>query len=46
MLKLRRLLDDVHIESEETAQMLKRKHQEVIVDFQEQIDVISKLKAR
>ena len=46
LLKIRRLLDDVHLESEETAQLLKRKHQEVIVDFQEQIEVLSKLKAR
>jgi len=46
LLKLRKLLDDVHIESEETAQLLKRKHQEVIVDFQEQIEILSKLKAR
>ncbi|KAF2898013.1 hypothetical protein ILUMI_08154 [Ignelater luminosus] len=46
LLKLRKLLDDVHLESEETTQLLKRKHQEVIVDFQEQIEVLSKLKAR
>ncbi|KAK4877348.1 hypothetical protein RN001_009854 [Aquatica leii] len=46
LLKIRRLLDDVHLESEETTQLLKRKHQEVIVDFQEQIEVLSKLKAR
>ncbi|KAB0796793.1 hypothetical protein PPYR_10854 [Photinus pyralis] len=46
LLKIRKLLDDVHLESEETAQLLKRKHQEVIVDFQEQIEILSKLKAR
>ncbi|KAK5642657.1 hypothetical protein RI129_008824 [Pyrocoelia pectoralis] len=46
LLKIRKLLDDVHLESEETAQLLKRKHHEVIVDFQEQIDILSKLKAR
>ncbi|XP_022908300.2 paramyosin, long form [Onthophagus taurus] len=46
LLKLRKLLEDVHIESEETAAILKRKHQEIVVDFQEQIDVLSKAKSR
>ncbi|XP_017769103.1 PREDICTED: paramyosin, long form-like [Nicrophorus vespilloides] len=46
LLKLRKLLEDVHIESEETASMLKRKHQEVVVDFQEQIDTMAKAKSR
>lgn len=44
--KLRKLLEDVHLESEETAHLLKKKHQEIVVDFQEQIDVLSKAKAR
>jgi chromosome segregation ATPase len=46
LLKLRKLLEDVHIESEETASLLKRKHQEIVVDFQEQIDVLAKAKSR
>lgn len=46
LLKLRKLLEDVHIESEETHSMLKRKHQEIVVDFQEQIDSLSKAKSR
>ncbi|KAJ8969317.1 hypothetical protein NQ317_011437 [Molorchus minor] len=33
LLKLRKLLEDVHLESEETASILKRKHQEIVVDF-------------
>lgn len=46
LLKLRKLLEDVHLESEETTHLLKRKHQEIIVDFQEQIEGLSKAKAR
>lgn len=46
LLKLRKLLEDVHIESEETAAILKKKHQEIVVDFQEQIDVLAKAKSR
>ncbi|KAF4531500.1 hypothetical protein B566_EDAN004096, partial [Ephemera danica] len=42
--KLRKLLEDVHLESEETAQLLKRKHQEIVIDFQEQIDSLTKAK--
>lgn len=44
--KLRKLLEDVHLESEETAHLLKKKHQEIVVDFNEQIDSLSKAKAR
>ncbi|CAB3226181.1 unnamed protein product [Arctia plantaginis] len=44
--KLRKLLEDVHLESEETAHLLKKKHQEIVVDFQDQIDQLSKSKAR
>ncbi|XP_071447025.1 paramyosin, long form [Hetaerina americana] len=44
--KLRKLLEDVHLESEETAHLLRRKHQEIVVDFQEQIDQLTKAKAR
>ncbi|XP_065162109.1 paramyosin, long form-like [Atheta coriaria] len=46
LLKLRKLLEEVHIESEETASLLKRKHQEIVVDFQEQIDSLAKAKSR
>lgn len=44
--KLRKLLEDVHLESEETAHLLKKKHQEIVVDFQDQIDQLTKGKAR
>lgn len=44
--KLRKLLEDVHLESEETAHLLKKKHQEIVVDFNEQIEVLSKSKNR
>lgn len=46
LLKLRKLLEDVHLESEETTHLLKKKHQEIIVDFQDQIDQLSKAKGR
>jgi hypothetical protein len=36
----------VHLESEETAHLLRKKHQEVVVDFQDQIDQLSKARAR
>lgn len=44
--KLRKLLEDVHLESEETAHLLKKKHQEIVADFNEQIDSLSKAKNR
>jgi hypothetical protein len=44
--KLRKLLEDVHLESEETANLLRKKHQEIVVDFQDQIDQLSKSRAR
>lgn len=44
--KLRKLLEDVHLESEETAHLLKKKHQEIVVDFNEQIESLSKAKSR
>lgn len=43
---MRKLLEDVHLESEETAHMLKRKHQEIVNDFNEQIEQLSKAKSR
>lgn len=45
-MKLRKLLEDVHLESEETAHHLRKKHQEIVVDFQDQIDQLSKARAR
>lgn len=44
--KLRKLLEDVHLESEETAHILKKKHQEIVVDFSEQIESLTKTKQR
>ncbi|XP_052861114.1 paramyosin, long form-like [Anopheles cruzii] len=44
--KLRKLLEDVHLESEETAHILKRKHQEIVTDFNEQIEAVTKSKQR
>lgn len=44
--KLRKLLDDVHLESEESAHLLKKKHQEIVNDFQEQIEMLTKAKSR
>lgn len=46
LLKLRKLLDDVHLESEESTHLLKKKHQEIVNDFQEQIEIITKAKSR
>ncbi|XP_053666031.1 paramyosin, long form [Anopheles marshallii] len=44
--KLRKLLEDVHLESEETAHILKRKHQEIVSDFNEQLETLTKSKQR
>lgn len=44
--KLRKLVDEVHLESEETAHLLKKKHTEIMTDFQEQIDLLTKAKSR
>ncbi|KAK8734684.1 hypothetical protein OTU49_005932, partial [Cherax quadricarinatus] len=44
--KLRKLLEDVHLESEQTHHMLKKKHQEAVVDFQDQIDILTKVKVK
>ncbi|EDW73290.1 uncharacterized protein Dwil_GK17471, isoform A [Drosophila willistoni] len=46
LLKLRKLLEDVHLESEETTVLLKKKHNEIITDFQEQVEILTKNKAR
>jgi len=44
--KLRKLLEDVHLESEETAALLRKKHQEAINDFQDQVDQLTKQRSR
>merc|ERR1712127_429795 len=44
--KLRKLLEDVHMESEETAHMLRKKHQEAVVDLQDQLELLAKAKAK
>merc|ERR1719427_1041568 len=44
--KLRKLLEDVHLEAEQTQHMLKKKHQEAVVDFQDQVDIITKSKSK
>lgn len=44
--KLRKLLEDVHLEAEQTLHLLKRKHQEAVVDFQDQIDILTKSKIK
>lgn len=46
LMKLRKLLDDVHLESEESAHLLKKKHQEIVNDYQEQVDILTKAKSR
>ncbi|XP_034482878.1 paramyosin, long form isoform X1 [Drosophila innubila] len=46
LLKLRKLLEDVHLESEETHTLLKKKHNEIITDFQEQVEILTKNKSR
>jgi len=44
--KLRKLLEDVHLEAEQTQHMLKKKYQEAVVDFQDQIDILTKSKTK
>ena len=44
--KLRKLLEDVHLESEETAHHLRQKHQASISELQDQIDQLQKAKNR
>ena len=41
MAKLRKLLEDVHTESEQNIHLLKKKHQEAMMEFQEQIEKVS-----
>ncbi|KAK4017102.1 paramyosin, long form [Daphnia magna] len=44
--KLRKLLEDVHLESEETAHMLRKKHQEAVIDLQDQLELLAKAKSK
>jgi len=44
MAKLRKLLEDVHMESETTIHTLKKKHQEAMMELQEQIESVSRTK--
>lgn len=44
--KLRKLLEDVHLEAEQTQHMLKKKYQEAVVDFQDQIDILTKSRTK
>lgn len=44
--KLRKLLEDVHLEAEQTHHILKKKHQESVVDFQDQIDILTKTRTK
>lgn len=44
--KLRKLLEDVHLESEQTTHVLKKKHQEAVIDFQDQIDILTKSRTK
>ena len=44
MAKLRKLLEDVHNESEQTIHILRKKHQEAMMELQEQIQAISRSK--
>merc|ERR1712228_998641 len=41
MAKLRKLLEDVHTESEQNIHLLKKKHQEAMMELQEQIEKVS-----
>merc|ERR1712228_1114997 len=41
MAKLRKLLEDVHTESEQSIHLLKKKHQEAMMELQEQIEKVS-----
>lgn len=42
--KLRKLLEDVHLESEETAHHLRQKHQAAVQEMQDQLDQVQKAK--
>jgi len=42
LLKLRKLLEDVHLESEEQTHLMKKNHQQTVVELQDQLDVANK----
>merc|ERR1712018_428575 len=44
--KLRRDLEESHIQQESTLQNLKKKHQDAVAEMTEQIDQLSKMKAK
>ena len=44
--KLRKLLEDVHLESEETCHHLRQKHQAAVAELQDQCDQLQKAKNR
>lgn len=44
--KLRKLLEDVHLESEENAHHLRTKHQAAIAEMQDQVDQLQKQKSK
>merc|ERR1711874_588756 len=46
MAKLRKLLEDVHTESEQNIHLLRQKHQTAMMELQEQIDIQSKSKSQ
>merc|ERR1712193_468814 len=46
MAKLRKLLEDVHTESEQQIHLLRKKHQEAMMELQEQIESVSKSKEK
>ena len=44
--KLRKLLEDVHLEGEEATAGLRKKHNESMVEMQDQIDSLQKAKQK
>merc|ERR1712209_108563 len=44
--KLRRDLEEAHIQQESTLSSLKKKHQDAVAEMSEQIDQLSKMKAK
>lgn len=44
--KLRKLLEDVHLEGEENSAGLRKKHNESLVEMQDQIDQLQKSKQK
>jgi chromosome segregation ATPase len=46
MAKLRKLLEDVHMEAEQSIHLLKKKHQEAMMELQEQIEMITRSKEK